>query len=43
MMQSDPSLATISAPFEASLEAVIVIDEDDRIVYANPAACRITG
>jgi len=43
MMQSDQSLATVSAPFEASLEAVIVIDEDDRIVYANPAACRITG
>ncbi len=43
MIQSYSSLATLSAPFEASLEAVIVIDEDDRIVYANPAACRITG
>lgn len=43
MMQSDSSLATLSAPFEASLEAVIVIDEGDCIIYANPAACRITG
>ncbi len=43
MIQSYASLATLSAPFEASLEAVIVIDEVDRIVYANPAACRITG
>jgi PAS domain S-box-containing protein len=36
-------LAAVSAPFDASLEAVILIDEDHRIVYANPAACRITG
>jgi PAS domain S-box-containing protein len=43
MIQSYTSLATLSAPFEASLEAVIVIDEVDRIIYANPAACRITG
>jgi PAS domain S-box-containing protein len=43
MMQTARSLASLSAPFEASLEAVIVISEDDRIVYANPAACRITG
>ena len=43
MIQSYPSLAALSAPFEASLEAVIVIDEDDRIIYANPAACGITG
>ena len=43
MIQNYSSLATLSAPFEASLEAVIVIDEVDRIVYANPAACRITG
>ncbi|MGH2435453.1 MAG: histidine kinase [bacterium] len=43
MIRTDPSLAKLSAPFEASLEAVIVISEDDRIVYANPAACRVTG
>ncbi len=43
MMQPDSSLATLSAPFEASSEAVIVIDENDRILYANPAASRITG
>ncbi len=43
MMQSYPALAALSRPFEASLDALIVIDEDDRIVHANPAACRITG
>jgi PAS domain S-box-containing protein len=43
MILSHPALATLSGPFEASLEAVIVIEENDRIVYANPAACRITG
>jgi PAS domain S-box-containing protein len=43
MMQPDASLATLSAPFEASSDAVIVIDENDRILYANPAASRITG
>jgi PAS domain S-box-containing protein len=36
-------LAVQSIPLEASAEAVILIDEDDRIVYANPAACQITG
>jgi PAS domain S-box-containing protein len=43
MMQEHPPLAGLSVPLEASLEAVILIDEDDRIVYANPAACQITG
>lgn len=43
MIQRNSSLATLSAPLEASAEAVIVIDETDRIVYANPAACQITG
>lgn len=43
MMQPAASLGMLSAPFEASSEAVILISEDDRILYANPAACRITG
>jgi len=43
MLQSRSSLAALAAPFEASLEAVILHDENNRIVYANPAACRITG
>ncbi len=43
MIQSYPSLATLSGPFEASLDAVIVVDENDKILYANPAACQITG
>lgn len=43
MMQDSPSVETLSRPFEASLDAALVIDESDHIVYANPAACRITG
>ncbi|MGQ0568722.1 MAG: histidine kinase [Armatimonadota bacterium] len=43
MMQTSLSLATLSGPFEASLDAVIVVNEDDRIVYANPAVCQIKG
>jgi len=37
------SLGSAALPFEASMEAMILIDEQDRIIYANPAACRITG
>ncbi len=43
MIQSYPSLATFSGPFETALDAVLVVDENDRVVYANPVACRITG
>ncbi len=43
MTQTYAKLATWSRQFEASPEAVILIDIDDRIVYANPAACRVTG
>lgn len=43
MTQTSLSLATLSGPFEVSLDAVIVVDEDDHIVYANPAACQIKG
>ena len=42
-MRGYPTLAKLSRPFEASLDAVILVDEDERIVYANPAASRITG
>src|SRR3989449_11462757 len=42
-MRAYPTLAKLSRPFEASLDAVILVDEDERIVYANPAASRITG
>lgn len=40
---TNPTLAIWSRQYEASPEAVILIDIDDRIVYANPAACRVTG
>ncbi len=43
MKQSYPTLAKLSKPFEAALDAVIVVDEQDHVVYANQAACRITG
>lgn len=43
MIQTGQALAMVSAPLEAAQEAVILIDDNDRIVYANPAACRITG
>ncbi len=43
MMQDSSSVETLSRPFEASLDAALVIDESDHIVYANPAACRISG
>jgi len=42
-MRGYPTLAKLSRPFEASQDAVILVDEDERIVYANPAASRITG
>lgn len=42
-MRGYPTLAKLSRPFEASLDAVILVDEDERIVYSNPAASRITG
>src|SRR5207245_11739844 len=42
-MRAYPTLAKLSRPFEASLDAVILVDEDERIVYANPAGSRITG
>jgi PAS domain S-box-containing protein len=42
-MKTIPALELLSAPFEASLDGVMVIDDDDRIIYANPAACAITG
>jgi len=43
IIQSYPSLATFSSPFEAALDAVLVVDENDRVVYANPVVCHITG
>ncbi|MDR7452750.1 MAG: histidine kinase [Armatimonadota bacterium] len=43
MIADTAALAAVSAPLGALMEAVILIDGQDRIVYANPAACRITG
>ncbi len=35
--------APLSTLFEASLEGVVVMDEDHRYLYVNPAACRMSG
>ncbi len=43
MIQTYPSLATLSSHFESALDAVIVVDENDRVVYANSATSNITG
>jgi len=38
---SDPRLQTLDAVLRGTEDAIIVVDEDGRLMFCNPAACRI--